>query len=307
MHRLVLPPRENADMEPSRAPATPNESPLPGVTKAPPEGVSVRFSNSQKMLDEALEDLAQYINENLSPSRISYNSNNCSVVAEPEVALSPSTTTQPPSKTTESPSMTTESPSTTDSPSTMTDGPTGVVAKGSKGAISPLSMSKRLYASADSAFSNNSSSHSSTEAVSDIVSDVVSCSEMNTISLSSDDKGFLDNAGYTIDPPKVCSKLVTTHSMPILTLDLPTGSTSYKFLGSSSERGKIKRLITPNSKWRRENMGDFHEIQHSPILSGKEDRQFYDALCVMSSDRTPTDSTPNLSTSTPIAEDGTVI
>ena len=263
-----------------------NDAPLHVATVPHNGSAHLQSQTVSNSLDEALENLTQFIEE-LSPSKTTYNSNNRSVADKPDVAPPPSTTTT-------------------------TDGPNSDVTEDAKKVShSTLSLSKQLYASADSAFSNNSSSHSSTEAVSDTVSDAVSCLEMNALSrnpMSDVNKGLLDKTEYTRTPPNGCGKLVTTHSMPILALDLPSDVVSYQLSGGSGDRGRVKKLITPNSKWRHHNMdSSLYEIQRSPILSGKDDRQFYDALCGLSSDHTPTDSTLKMAASTPIAEDGTVL
>lgn len=276
---------------------------------------SQNFSTSQKTLEEALENLTQYINEGLSPIK---------TAAAPNQALSLSTMTESPlgAETVDNPITETDNPSnmTADSSSNMTadnsfnmtaDSPSNITAdslfnsttegisaaamgtatKDIRQTRSPiLTLSRQLYASADSAFSNNSS-HSSIEAVSDTVSDVVSCSEMNTLSCNSalGDKGFVDNAGYTATLLKGTGGLVSTHSMPTLTLDTLSGNESYAFEGGSGDRGKFKKLSGPNSKWRQCHVNEHYGIHRSPILSGKESRHhFYDALAgIPSSDRTP--------------------
>ena len=264
---------------------------------------SQSFSTSQKTLEEALENLTQYINEGLSPVKTAANQSE-TPLALSAMTESPSLAVAMESPTTEldgPPSITTANVSATE-----TDSPSSTATKDTRKCRSPLALSRELYASADSAFSNNSSSHSSTELVSDTVSDAVSCSEMNTFSCNSTlgDKGFMDNSAT---PPNGTGGLVSTHSMPTLMLDSLSGNKSYAFEGGSSDRGKLKKLSVPNNKWRHRNIDEHYEIQRSPILSSKESRQFYDVLAGIPSDRTPTHSTFSVPTSAPISEDGTMI
>ncbi|KAL5460443.1 hypothetical protein EMCRGX_G033893 [Ephydatia muelleri] len=286
---LVLPPREDADIEPLKVaptPSAPGSSTTAAHSSTDMHVRSQSFSTSQKTLEEALENLTQYINEGLSPVKTAAN----------QMAMeSPTTELDGP------PSITTANVSATE-----TDSPSSTATKDTRKCRSPLALSRELYASADSAFSNNSSSHSSTELVSDTVSDAVSCSEMNTFSCNSTlgDKGFMDNSAT---PPNGTGGLVSTHSMPTLMLDSLSGNKSYAFEGGSSDRGKLKKLSVPNNKWRHRNIDEHYEIQRSPILSSKESRQFYDVLAGIPSDRTPTHSTFSVPTSAPISEDGTMI
>lgn len=282
---LQLPPPEDAGVEQSKAPLVPSETSLTTFSAVHSESAHDRndsLSDSQRTLEEALETLNQYINDELSPAKTLSNVNS----------------TQSPLASSKSPLVTTESSST------MVDSPSSsimTVEEGARKSCSPLVLSKELYASADSAFSNNSSSHSSTEAV----SDTVSCSEVNTLScnLECGDKGFMDNVGYAATPPlKGSGGLVATHSMPTLMLDSISRNT---FEATSGEKGRTRKA---NSKWRHQNkMGELYEIQRSPILSSKEQRQFYDVLCGIPSGHTPTNTAFSVPASAPISEDGTVM
>eukprot|EP00731_Ephydatia_muelleri_P030835 Em0022g349a len=303
---LVLPPREDADIEPLKVaptPSAPGSSTTAAHSSTDMHVRSQSFSTSQKTLEEALENLTQYINEGLSPVKTAANQSE-TPLALSAMTESPSLAVAMESPTTEldgPPSITTANVSATE-----TDSPSSTATKDTRKCRSPLALSRELYASADSAFSNNSSSHSSTELVSDTVSDAVSCSEMNTFSCNSTlgDKGFMDNSAT---PPNGTGGLVSTHSMPTLMLDSLSGNKSYAFEGGSSDRGKLKKLSVPNNKWRHRNIDEHYEIQRSPILSSKESRQFYDVLAGIPSDRTPTHSTFSVPTSAPISEDGTMI